>query len=356
MKKLINCNKVCYFGHFDPEYSRNGILIKGLKENGLEVFLCNSSIKRSWKSSFELIKKLLSLKGDFDFLIVGYSDSRRDVLLAKLFNRGLVVWDAFYSLYDSWIWDRQLASPGSLKAFCYWFLDWLNCRLSDRILLDTEEHIKYFIKEFKVDRAKFIKVLVGTDDDIFKPKEKQDKAFFTIGFWGKFIPLHGVEFIVKAAKILENQTEIKFKLIGSGQEFSKVKQLADDLKLINIDFLPKVEYHKLPDLISNFDVCLGIFGKTNKARRVIPNKVYEAIACCRPVITSETPAMRELFVDGQSILFCRRCDAEDLATKILILKNNSIFSELISNEGNKIYLKTTTPIIIVRDFLNNLKI
>jgi len=356
MGKEFNFYRICYFGHFDPEYSRNRILIKGFKENGFEVFLCNYSSKPSWVSGFKLIKKLLSLKGNFDFLMVGYSDARRDVLLAKMFTRRLVVWDAFYSLYDSWIWDRKLALPKSLKAFYYWFLDWLNCKLSGRILLDTAEHIDYFIKEFSLKKAKFIKVLVGTDPEFFQPVDKKDNSVFTVGFWGKFIPLQGIEFIVKAAKILEANIDIKFKILGSGQEFGKVKKLAEGLKINNFEFLPRVEYKELPQFIASLDVCLGIFGQTLKTQRVIPNKIYEAIAMAKPVITAETPAIRELFTNKEDILLCRASDPEDLAAKILQLKSDSIMREKIAQNGYRLFESQCRPRHIVERLLLSLNI
>lgn len=339
---------ICYFGNYNPEYARNRVLIRGLKENGINVIQCCEA------RFINLIKKHYQLP-KYDMMILGYSDSRWTVILARLLCRRQLVWDAFYSLYDSWIFDRKLAKPLSIKAFYYWFMDWLGCLLADKILLDTEEHIKYFIKIFKIKKDKFIKVLVGTDDNNFFPKQEegQGKNYFLIHFHGKFIPLQGAGYIVKAAKILEKEN-IRFRIIGSGQEYSNVKMNADRLGIKNIEWYNKVDYGELPSFMAEADLCLGVFGDTAKTQRVIPNKVYEAIAMAKPVITADTPAARELFADRENILFCRAADAEDLAAKILKIKNNKELKDGIAQGGYEIFEKFCTPKIIAENLLKSL--
>ena len=49
------------------------------------------------------------------------------------------------------------------------------------------------------------------------------------------------------------------------------------------------------------DLCLGVFGATPKAARVVPHKVYTALAAGRPVLTADTPAVRELLRPGEEV-------------------------------------------------------
>ena len=45
------------------------------------------------------------------------------------------------------------------------------------------------------------------------------------------------------------------------------------------------------------DVCLGILGTSEKAGRLIPNKLFQALLAGMPLITRNSPAMRELVKD-----------------------------------------------------------
>jgi glycosyltransferase involved in cell wall biosynthesis len=352
---------ICYFGDFDKEYIRNVVIINGLKENGAKVLLCNTK-EKGFSRFFKLFKLHKRSKDKYDILIVGSSGTSRPlVLLARIISRKFLIWDAHYSLYDSWVFDRKLITPNSLKARYYWFLDWLSCKLADKILLDTNEHIKYFVKTFKIKKDKFIKTLVGANTDIFYPvsgldseREEMQKECFLISFYGKFIPLQGVQYIIRAAKILEKHPDIKFQIIGKGQTYSKAIKLAQRLKIKNTDFVDRVPQEELPKHIQRTDVCLGIFGDTPKTQRVIPNKVYEAVAMKKPVITADTPAIRELFTNRENILLCKTANLQDLAKKILELKNNKKLRSVIAQGGYEVFKNHAIPKIIGKNLLKEL--
>jgi len=159
---------ICYFGNFDPEYARNRVIIKGLRENGVQVHLCRTQEKNIYRKYKDLKKQLQGIP-EYDILVVGYSDSRSLVPIAKILSSKKVIWDAFYSIYDAWVWDRKLIKPLSAKAVFYWLADRASCILADAVLLDTNTQIEYFIKTFILKRRKFIRVLIGADNSIFHP-------------------------------------------------------------------------------------------------------------------------------------------------------------------------------------------
>lgn len=345
--------KICYFGDYDPKYARNRVIIKGLRENKVEVLECNSKLS-GWKKYVDLLRVHRKI-GDYQFMIVGYTDSRLVVPLARLLNKGeFLVWDAFYSLYDSWVFDRKLVKPNSIKAKYYWFVDWLASGVADKILLDTLSHIDYFVKTYKTHRNKFVRILVGTDDSVFYSRQVKGKLVpdrTDILFYGNFIPLQGIQYIIKATKILEGHSGLSFTIIGGGQTYSEMRKLTKELGVKNIKFIDRVSYRNLPDYINSADIVLGIFGDTNKTLRVIPNKVYEAVAMTKPVITGDTPAIRELFKDREDILLCKIANERDLSEKIMQLKNNKQLLNLIASNGYKTFNEQAKPKIIAQNLL-----
>ena len=320
--------KICYFGIYNPSYSRNKLLIRGLRQNGVEVVECNTQKKGAIKY-FDLIRKHWRIRNSYNVMVVGFPGFQ-SMILAKLITRKPIIFDAFLSLYDTVVLDRGLAKKYSFKAGYFWFLDWLSCSLADKVLLDTFEHINFFARTFKINKNKFYRILVGVDDEIFYPRsEPGGRDYFIVHFHGSFIPIHGLKYIIEAANILREQ-KIIFNVIGAGQEFKKISKLITEYKLGNtVKIHGLVAEEKLIDLLAGADICLGIFGDSDKINRIIPNKLYECLAMEKPVITADTPATREVFSDNQ-LMLCRAGDAKALAEKIMILKNDQVLRRKLS--------------------------
>lgn len=165
----------------------------------------------------------------------------------------------------------------------------------------------------------------------------------TVGFHGKYIPLQGVQYIVRAAEILKDCQQIQFVLIGNGQTYKEAVALAAFLGLKNIKFIDRIPFEEVPVHIRSFDMCLGIFGDTPKAKRVIPNKVYEYMAMKKAIITGDTLAARELLVDGHHVLFAKVADPADLAEKIKTLANDEVLRNSLAEAAYTLFKERLTP-------------
>lgn len=341
--------KICYFGIYERNYSRNRILISGLKKNGVDIVECCSS-KRGFLKYLDLIKKYRKTDKDYDLMIVGFPGPQA-MVLARILTRKKIIFDAFVSLYDSICSENKRSKFFDFKSLYFFFLDWLACFLADKILLDTNEHIEYFVRTFKIRKEKFVRVFVGSDDSAVRPQDIMTmKDHILVHFHGSFLPLQGVEYIIEAIKILKNEKNIKFRIIGT-----KIKNKYINEQLSNVKFLDSVPYEDLEKYFGEADIALGIFGGTEKSMRVIPNKVYEALATGKAVLTGESSAAKELLEDKENVLFCRMADPDDLAQKILMLKEDFGLRKKISENGYKLFIKKLTPVVIAGELLKEIK-
>lgn len=346
---------VLYFGVYDPNYARNWVLINGLRKNGVEVL----ELKRK-PGRFALAKLFfdyLKFKQNYSAMIVGFPGQEVMFLARLLVWNKPVIFDAFTSHYGGYILDREKWSKNSLRAKYFKFLDKWSCRLANVVLLDTNAHIDFFVKEFKLPKEKFRRIWIGANDENFKPIEIEKPADnkFRVIFFGTYVPLQGAEYIVRAAKLLESQKDIFFYFIGKGQDKPKSIRLAEGLELKNIIFMDMMKPEDLRLEIAKSDIVLGLFGNTPKTPLVIPNKVYEALAMKKPVVTADTPAIRELFDDDDMFLI-PAANPEEIAKAVIELKNNSSLRVKFSENGYKKFISRASSEILgsqLREILVN---
>lgn len=340
--------KICFFGIYNPAYSRNSVLRRAFEKNGWEVVDCRVD-PREYKglSKYRPLVRQWKTSGgkECDKLLVCYPGHSM-VWLARLLYGKPVIFDAFLSLYDSNVFDRKIYSRLNPRAWYDWFLDYMSCHIASKVLLDTNEHIEYFVKEFHLSKEKFIRVLIGADESIFYPKETvlpDDTKI--VHFHGMFIPLQGTRYIIEAAEILRDKS-IFFRLVGSGQEYQTMRLLAEEKGLKNIEFTGRKSLEEVADFIAASHVCLGIFGETRKAMRVIPNKVYEYAAMGKPIITAESPAIKEVFTDGADVILCKPASGSEMAKAIeKVLAKKDMAQKLGASTRRTFEAKMTAEIL-----------
>jgi len=350
--------KVLYFGIYNPDFIRNKVIMLGFARNGYEVVECRVDPKKvpglkKYIVLYQMGKRIDPC--DFTYIIVGFPGALA-VPLARILFGSRIIFDAFLSQFDTNVYDRKLYAAFSLRGIQDRLYDWLSCVLALRVLLPERAQIEYFVKTFHIDPRKFVRVFTGANDEIFRPLPSvQKESTFTVHFHGNFIPLQGVEYIVEAASILKGDN-IHFQFVGAGGKMFEdtVRRIAAE-RLINVELLGRKPLEEIPSYIARAHICLGVFGSSDKAKRVISNKVYEYLACGAPVITARTRAMQELLTDREDVLFCNSSDGEDLAAKILQLKDDRVLRERIAHGGRKLFDEKLKPSTLVSSLISTLE-
>jgi len=346
--------KVCFFGSYVKDSygipsGNGGILLKKiLQTQNVEIVECHEPMDSIYSFLSSYIKLWFKHKKiDYDVMLIPW----RGILtlpLAKFIHKKPIIYFPAFSIFDTLVHDRKKIKENSLQSkFVHW-VDMLACKWVDKVVLESTEEINYFINEFNSPKEKFSQLPLAADESIFVPLPfKEPKKEFVVLFFGSFIPLHGVETIVKSAVILQNQSEILFLICGDGQTKPSMENFVQEKKLKNIQLLGLVSREKLLENIKNSDVCLGIFGDTNKAKKVVTNKVFQILASQKPLITMESlTAIESHLINDVNCVLVPPANPEKLAEVILSLKNNPEKRKQIASQGYQTYMKNLSMDVV----------
>lgn len=329
---------------------RNTIYISGLKQNSVEVIECHDQSSRMLKY-FRLFAKHQKIKNDYDVMIVGYTGPLV-VLLAKLISKKPIIFNAMTSIYEVNIMSRKRYAKYSFAAWRIWLVDWLSFNFADLVLVETNKQKEFLVKKFKIKPEKFARLFTGADDSVFYPDsaiKKREK--FTALFRGRFLPEAGVKHILNAAKILENK-EVDFMIIGGAGLEQEIRKQIECLNLKNLDFIPKRLVEKeLREKMLTAHISIGQVENHERLKTTVAFKAFESLALKLPYITGNALGARELLEDRKNCLLVNLADPQDLAEKILELKNNPELRKKIADNGYELYKEKLTPKALGKELL-----
>jgi len=332
--------KVLYFGTYERDYPRNAQVISCLRRAGVEVVERHEEVwegrRESWRAGVGEMGRLALAEARlwrrpaerFDAVVVGYP-GHLDLTAARRAARGApVVFNPLVSLADTLVSDRGRFRAGSLPARALEAVDRHAFRAADLVVCDTQAHADHLAELTGLDETRLAVCFVGAEERVFGPGWARRQSFTAL-FVGKLIPLHGLETILAAARMA---SEIPFRVIGSGQ----LHELLADAPA-NVDHVPWVAYERLAAELHEAGCAIGVFGTSAKAARVIPNKAYQALACGTPLVTADTPAARELLVNGRDALLVSPGDATALAGAVRWLAGDAALAASLSEGGLRTY-------------------
>jgi glycosyltransferase involved in cell wall biosynthesis len=306
--------RVVAFGTFRTDlHPRVAVLLDGLREHGVDVEVVNvplpldtarrvALLHRPWQLP-RLAPALLSCwvrlwvrglraaRRPPDAVLVGYL-GHVDVHLARLvFGRTpTLVLDHLVFAEDT---ARDRRATGRARLALLRALDRAALRRADVVVCDTEEHAA---RVRATGAGHVLTVPVGASAVWWDLDPPGRSDVLRVLFFGLFTPLQGTVTIAEAVAAVPAEVPLAVTLVGHGQDHDRVAGLVrDDPRVRLVPWLTEADLRRE---VARHDVVLGIFGAGDKARRVVPTKVYQGLAAGRVVVTSDTAPQRRALGDA----------------------------------------------------------
>jgi len=185
-------------------------------------------------------------------------------------------------------------------------------RRSNVICVINEELKRYAIK-MGAKPEKIHVVRAGIDVQRFNPdidgstirkKFGLSKNDIVLFFMGWLYPFSGLkELAMKLIEIRKIYPNIKLLIVGEGElhpELQKLKEKHDLQQLILVGWQP---YEKIPEYIAASDICLLPAHNNEIMRNIVPIKMYEYMACGKPVIATKLPGVLKEFGYNNGVIY-----------------------------------------------------
>ncbi|MEP7019611.1 MAG: glycosyltransferase family 4 protein [Pseudonocardiales bacterium] len=356
--------RVLGFGTYNlATHPRPGVILDGLRACGDDVTEINEPLGFStgdrvemlgkpWLA-YRLVGRLLarwaslirrSLPGrrhaHFDVVIVGYL-GHFDVTLARLlYPRSRIALDQMIFALDT---ARDRGTTHGAKLRLLGTLDALAVRCADVVILDTEEQLTLLAERT---RHKAVVVPVGASQDWFEAAEHRaaaaGPAALRVVFFGVYTPLQGALVIGEALARLADRADILVTMVGGGQDYEATRAAAAASP--HVTWVEWLDQADLVSLVQNHDVCLGIFGDSPKAQRVVPNKVYQGAAAGCAIVTSDTAPQRRML--GDAALYVTPGDPGALASALTDLAGDQERTQTLKAAARSIATARFTPVSV----------
>lgn len=352
--KTLNRLRVCFFGTYDQNFSSNQMVLRGLKDNGVEVTEVNlhtpvtligrkediswlkllRRVLRKWRF-LPLVVDHWSELNQIDAIYIGYP-GHFDTLLAwpvaKILKKKLI-YNPLFIFYTGFSEEQGILNKQSFMGQLAKWGEGTVFKLVDLVLADTPYQKQHLTQLFNLNANKIQVLPVGADERIYKysPYHPSPNHELNVVYYGLYSPIHGLEHLIEAARILRNESKIKFTLIGKGNKYQETYSLVKKYGLERVTFLTSAfEKDQIP-LLQQADIFLGFLQKHPSVDRIIPNKVYQGMALGKAVLTAESPVTRSMFQHGENMYFCQAGDSEDIAKKIMELKDDQLRLKIAAN-------------------------
>ena len=336
--------------------SKLGLEVHAMTYAGIELEgIVTHSIKAKENYKYNFIFKFVHLINilktiylyNFDILYTRNVSLGLLGLLAKKMTKSKLV----VELNGLVVEDRKVTEKQfSMKYLILIYLEFFIAKKADAIIT-VAPGIRNILIKHGTNKDKITVIANGANTDLFKPVDtaltiSELQTRYNVGkddnvviFVGNLMRWHGVECLIECAPtVLKTFPNTKFLIVGDGHIKKELMDMTETMGVANkFIFTGKIPYEYIPAYINISDVCVAPFiSARNAILGLSPVKIYEYLACGKPVVASNIRGVGELLENSNSGIPVTPEDPAELANSIIKLFNDEVLREQMGVNGRKL--------------------
>ncbi|PQJ18524.1 glycosyltransferase family 4 protein [Nonlabens tegetincola] len=202
------------------------------------------------------------------------------------------------------------------------------------------------LEEFKKERPK---------EEIIK-RFNVDKSIFNVVHFGSMGIANGLDYIIKAAKISEdNNNPIHYHFLGAGQTEEELKKMSKKLDLNNVFFHGPQPMKLVSDFLDLCDVSLVSFANYPILKSNSPNKLFDSLSAGIPLVVNSAGWTKEMVEKEKCGVYVDPNSPKDLAEKLELLRNSPELLVSYRQNARKLAEEKYDKKILCRQIMDKLK-
>jgi glycosyltransferase involved in cell wall biosynthesis len=244
-------------------------------------------------------------------------------------------------------------------------MEWICYRFPDFWVVPTT-HIRDFLcKKYRLHPKLFLVVSNGANDNVFFPIDQrscQDQLGLSsekkyLLFMGGFRKWHGIlDLIEIMPDLIDSNPNVNLLLVGEGELTAGLREKVEAMDISdNVIFCGRQPLKEMPVYINAADICLApFFDERSSHTGLSPLKLFEYMACGKPVIASALGGLDKLFKTYDMGEVVSSSDAKMWTTTVLSLLNNPERMKSCGENGRRAVLERFNWKAISQNILNRL--
>ena len=331
--------------------------------NGLTAYILRTNEQRYMAKLLFKIKYIILLLLKSHYFDIMYT---RNVgigmlgLLVKRISGSKLVLELNGLFSEDWKFKKkEYGEKGKLKNMQMKIMDFEEIFVAKKVdaVITVTQGIKDILIKRGVDESKIAVIPNGANADLFRPiddpvainelrgQHNMDENALLVTFVGSLEPYEGVEYLIQAApSVLKIVSNAMFLIVGDGRVKNGLMNLAGEIGVFDkFIFTGNVSYEKVPLYINMSSVGVAPFTLARNDRiGLSPLKVYEYLACGKPVVASDVKGIGELLNNTGSGILVAPEDSTELANGIIKLIKDKELREKMGKNGREMVVNNCT--------------
>ena len=242
------------------------------------------------------------------------------------------------------LWPESAVELGELhnRRLIHWarWLEELFYRKARKIVVVTKGILNQLL-ERGVSAQKLVFIPNGSNTEIYSnrgqafKKELGLEDKFVVGYAGIFGLAQGMNFLCDIAESLKTNPDIHFLFVGEGPKKPDVLHWKEEKNLTNLTVLAEVPRQEIAQVISAFDVSLVPLKKNRLFEGALPSKMFDSMACERPILLSVAGEAAEVLRRSGGGMFVEPENLPQMKEAILRLKQNPELRIQMGKKGRR---------------------